>query len=170
MKSIYLFLFFGLLLFAACNTAPVNNQAPQSSAVMPFTDTLKADTFKVELIANNSIQFTITSYLGVQIYKTNINAAELLKSSDAAQSLKSEAKKLKFLQDEVKYFFEEEHFLIPAVMDNEKPDQNVPDKAFYEELKLSKLNGFSYRSGKDSKTYIAWSVKVQKVMSYYQIP
>lgn len=170
MKSIYLSLFFGLLLFAACNNTPINSQSQQSSAVMPFTDTLKADTFKVELIDQSSIQFTITSYQGVQIFKTDIKASELLKSNDAAQSLKSEAKKLMFLQDEVKYFFDEEHFLIPAVMDNEKPDQNVPDKAFYEELKHSKSNGFSYRSGKDSKAYIAWSVKAQKVMTYYQIP
>ncbi|MCY1523359.1 hypothetical protein D9M68_582550 [compost metagenome] len=167
-----LYLFFGLLLFAACNTAPKSTTESLSTIVMPFTDSLKADTFKVELIGNTLkekvIAFTITAYQGNQIYKTSINGTELL-ASEGLKSLKTEKEKLEYLQEEVKYFFDDEHFVIPAVMPTEKADLHVPDKAFYEELKHSQLNGFNYRNGKNSKIYIAWSVQAQKVMIYYQI-
>ena len=76
---------------------------------------------------------------------------------------------MKFLKNEVQYFFEEEHFLEPAVMPNEQPDKNVPDKIFYEELKHTQLNGFNYRLAKEAKIYIAWSEKEQKVKVYYKL-
>ncbi|MFD0941465.1 hypothetical protein [Pedobacter boryungensis] len=149
--------------------APVNIE---KTALQAFTDTVQLDTFKIVLKGdeskNMSLLFTITSYKGVQIYKKEIKAEELLKSYLASADLKKEDEKIKFLNDEVNFFFEEEHFLIPAITEQEKPDNNTPDKAFYEELKGSKLNGFDYRLGKDTKIYIAWSAKDQKVKIYYK--
>ena len=82
--------------------------------------------------------------------------------------MKKESDKIKFLKEEISYFFDDRHFLEPAVTENEQSDKNVPDKNFYNELKQTGLNGFDYRLGKDEKIYIAWSVKDQKVKIYYK--
>lgn len=142
----------------------------EKTTTSPFTDTLKLDTFKVSwqgtTAKGSTLVFKIISYKGEEIYKTSIKADELLKANE---NLKTERDKVKFLKNEVEYFFEEEHFLFPAVMPNEQPDKNVPDKAFYEELKQTQLNGFNYRLGREAKVYIAWSKKENKVKAYYQL-
>jgi hypothetical protein len=141
-------------------------------ALQPFTDTLKLDTFKIELKGKESknmiLLFTITSFKGTQVYQQEIKAQDLLDGYLASSALKKEEEKIKFINDEINYFFDEEHFLIPAVTPEEKPDNNVPDKAFYNELKQTNLNGFDYRLGKDTKIYIAWSIKAQKTKVYYK--
>lgn len=157
------------IFFAACSSKPNTEiTAVEKTSTAPFTDTVKLDTFKVSLQGttskNSTLLFKIFSYKGEEIYQTSIKVDELLN-----ENLKTEDDKIKFLKNEVQYFFEEEHFLWPAVMPNEHPDKNVPDKAFYEELKHTKLNGFNYRIGKESKMYIAWSVKENKVKVFYQL-
>lgn len=170
----YLFLF-ATLLFFACNSVSTTEATSDLAKIektvpTPFTDTVKLDTFKVSwqgtTAKGSSLVFKIISYKGEEIYSTSINADNLLKENE---NLKTEADKLKFLKNEVTYFFDEEHFLWPAVMPNEKADKNVPDKTFYEELKHTQLNGFNYRLGKEAKVYIAWSVKENKVKVYYKL-
>lgn len=174
MKSSSLSLLVLVLFFAACNRNPSKETAidTQKTVLQAFSDTVKLDTFKIELKGEKAkdmlLLFTITSYKGIQIYKQEIKAAELLKSYLASADLKKEEEKVKFLNDEINYFFDEQHFLIPAVTEQEQPDNNVPDKGFYNELKQTMLNGFDYRLGKDTKIYIAWSVKEQKVKAYYK--
>lgn len=174
MKRPHLFLLFFILGLTACQLKDEKKVAVnvEKIALQAFTDTLQLDTFKIVLSGteskNMSLLFTIISHEGIQIYKKEIKAEELLKSYLASADLKKEDEKIKFLNDEVNFFFEEEHFLIPAITEQEKPDNNTPDKAFYEELKASKLNGFDYRLGKDTKVYIAWSAKEQKVKVYYK--
>ncbi len=174
MKSSYLFLLIPALFFTACNSNPSKKEALDTAktALQAFSDTVQLDTFKIALKGEKakdmSLLFTITSYKGVQIYKQEIKADELLKSYLASAELKKEEEKVKFLNDEINYFFDEQHFLIPAVTEQEQPDNNVPDKEFYNELKKNMLNGFDYRLGKDTKIYIAWSVKEQKVKVYYK--
>jgi hypothetical protein len=145
---------------------------PEKKILQAFSDSIKLDTFKVVLRGKESkdmsLLFTITNFKGEQIFKEEIKANILLKSYLASEDLKKENDKIKFLNDEANFFFEEEHFLIPAVTSEEKPDNNTPDKAFYEELKLSKRNGFAYSLGKDKQIYIAWSEKEQKVKVYYR--
>lgn len=165
------------LLFA-CN--PSNSEKASSNntnelektATFAFSDTKKLDTFKVQLIGKNtkdmSLLFTIRSFEGNEIYRQEIKATELLKNYLASADIKKESDKVKFLKEEIAYFFEEHHFLEPAIMPDEQPDKNVPDKTFYNELKKSGLNGFDYRLGKDKNLYIAWSAKEQKVKVYYQ--
>lgn len=157
------------IFFAACSSKPTTEiTAVEKTTTTPFTDTVKLDTFKVSLQGitskNSSLSFKIISYKGKEIYQTSIKVDELL-----TENLKTESDKIKFLKNEVQYFFEEEHFLWPAVMPNEHPDKNVPDTAFYKELKYTKLNGFNYRIGKEAKIYIAWSEKEQKVKVYYKL-
>jgi hypothetical protein len=137
-----------------------------------FSDTSKLDTFKVALVGKESkdmqLFFTIKSFEGKEIYRQEIKTDELLKNYIATADMKKESDKMKFLKEEIAYFFDEKHFLEPAVTAEEQADKNVPDKAFYEELKKSGLNGFDYRLGKDSNVYIAWSAKEQKVKVYYK--
>lgn len=171
----YLFLIF---IFIACNSnnsneAEKNSNKPiKKTSLQAFSDTVKLDTFNIELRGKKSdnmeLVFNIVSYKGVEIYKKVIKADELLKSYLASQDLKKETEKVKFLQNEVNFFFDDEHFLVPAVTPEEVPDHNVPDKAFYDELKQTQFNGFDYRLGKDVKIYIAWSEKEQKVKIYYR--
>ncbi|MES2419153.1 MAG: hypothetical protein V4541_13280 [Bacteroidota bacterium] len=176
MKKTYFLVVFIFLIIAACTTKPAADSSAVSikidkTTIMPFTDSLKADTFKVHLTGstpnNSSLAFTITSFKGIVIYKASISGIDMLKNETAA-ALKKDSERMKFLQNEVNYFFDEEHFLIPAVLPSEKPDKNVPDKAFYEELKHTALNGFNFSGEKGVKIYIAWSVKEQKVKVYYK--
>ncbi len=158
---------------------PSNKKTEETSAsdfkrsfAFPFSDAIKLDSFKVELIGTDSktmqLLFTIKSFDGIEIYRQEIKASELLKKYLATAEMKKESDKVKFLKEEIAYFFEERHFLEPAVTENELADQNVPDEIFYNELKRTGLNGFDYRLGKDDKIYIAWSVKDQKVKIYYR--
>lgn len=144
----------------------------EKTTTFAFSDTSKLDTFKVVLVGNGSkdmqLLFTIKSFNGKEIYRQEIKTSELLKNYIATADLKKESDKMKFLKEEIAYFFEEHHFLEPAVTADEQPDKNVPDKAFYDELKQNGLNGFDYRLGKDHNVYIAWSTKEQKVKAYYK--
>ncbi|RZJ72078.1 MAG: hypothetical protein EOO47_22635 [Flavobacterium sp.] len=167
-----LLLFFAFAIVACNSKSEKAAQNIQKIKLEAFTDTAQLDTFKVALLGEEpdemKILFTITTQNGGEIYKKEIAAKELLKSYLAPADLKNEDKKLKFLTNEVNFFFDEEHILIPAVTEQEKPDHNAPDKAFYEELKASKLNGFSYRIANDINIYIGWSAKDKKVKIYYK--
>ncbi|RYG21703.1 MAG: hypothetical protein EOO07_01905 [Chitinophagaceae bacterium] len=175
MKSIPFFALISIFFISACNSTTTTDESPdlaklEKTTTTPFTDTVKLDTFKVSwqgtTAKGSTILFRIISYEGKEVYKTNIKADELINGN---AKLKTEADKINFLKNEVTYFFDEEHFLWPAVLPTEKPDKNVPDKAFYEELKQTQLNGFNYRLGREAKVYIAWSVKENKVKVYYML-
>lgn len=173
MKIRHFLLFLGSIVFLACNL-DTKKVAPiaEKKVIKAFSDTLSQDTFKVALkgtkSSDMSFLFTVINKAGAEIYKEEIKADELLKNYLASEDLKKESAKIAFLNEEVNTFFEDEHFLIPAVTAEEKPDNNVPDLAFYEELKKTQLNGFSYSLGKDKQVYIAWSVADQKVKVYYK--
>ena len=170
MKNINLLAFIAIFFASSCTSKPTEVTHVEKTITTPFTDTVKLDTFKVSLqkttSKGNALIFKIIAYQGKEIYQTNIQTDALIKAND---NLKTERDKMKFLTNEVQYFFEDEHFLWPAVMPNEQADKNVPDKAFHDELKQTKLNGFNYHIGKDAKVYIAWSVKEQKVKVYYKL-
>ena len=165
----------GVSVFAACSspgsgeTIPAGEQ--QKIIVKSFSDSLQTDTFKVKIEGNNPkdmrLAFTIRSFEGRLIYSTGIKAADLFKNYDATINLDKKENQIKFLKEEVSRFFDEENFMEPAVTEQENPDQHVPDKAFFEELKRNQLNGFFYRLGKEHKVYIAWSITEKKVKPYY---
>ena len=139
-------------------------------AIKPFSDSLKTDTFRIELVGtepkNMYLSFTINSYEGRKIYNVRIDAKELFENYDV-KNLNRTKNQIQFLKDEVARFLDEENFMVPAVTEEESPDSNVPDKLFYEELKQSQVNGFIYRLGKEKKLYIAWSKREGKVKPYY---
>jgi hypothetical protein len=168
----YLYLLLLSLIFISCQN---NNKVEATTAKTKqyaFTDTAKTDTFKVDLIGEKSddmsIVFTITDFNGIEIYKEEVKATQLLKSYLASEDLTKESDKIKFLNEQVDVFFDEEHFLEPAVTEDQQADNNTPDKAFYEELKQNQLNGFYYSLGKDKSIYIAWSPTEKKVKVYYK--
>ena len=172
MKYAQLLLLSLISIFTACQSNNKVEAITEKIKLYAFSDSIKTDTFKIKLVGSKSddmsLVFTIVNFDGVQIYKEEVKATQLLKSYLASEDLKKESDKIRFLNDQVNLFFDEEHFLEPAVTTNQEPDNNTPDKAFYEELKQSQLNGFYYSLGKDTSIYISWSTKEQKVKIYYQ--
>ena len=172
---LYAILLSAALLYS-CGTADEKGREQISSdetfamVVKPFSDSLKTDTFRLRLLGEKpkdmQLSFTITSFEGRKIYDIKIDAQELFKNYDV-ENLNKQKNQIQFLKDEVGRFLDDENFMEPAVTEQENPDANVPDKKFYEELKKTQLNGFSYRLGKDKKRYIAWSDKENKVKLYY---
>ncbi|WP_147243791.1 hypothetical protein [Pedobacter miscanthi] len=136
-----------------------------------FSDLKRLDTFKIELTGRKPeemvLNFTIKNAEGKEIYNAKIKGAELLSNTDPNVDLSKEKDQVIFLKTIADDFFSDDNFLEPAVMPEDKADQYTPDKALYEELKKSGLNGFKYRLGKENNIYIAWSEKEQKVKIYY---
>ena len=176
MIRLYINLLLFCLILAACSNAGKETHIPDTSrtktALWSFTDTLRLDTFKLVLTGdkpkNMQLVFTITPAAGKPIYTKVIKARELLDNYKEDLDLGKEKKQVNFIKEELNLFFEEENLLEPAVTDSEQPDKNTPDKKFFEELKRTGLNGFQYRTGKESKIYIGWSVSEKKVKSYYE--
>lgn len=172
MKNLFPLLFL-LVFLTACHSPDRETMAKIADQMVlkPFSDTIKTDTFKVVLTGDKlkemTIKFTITAHNGVLIYNKAFKATDLIDNYKSTVDLKKERSQMAFIQEEYKLFLEEENFLEPAVTENENPDQYTPDKAFYNELKRSALNGFKYRSGKETSVYIAWSEKEKKVKPYY---
>ena len=175
MKSIRLTLLLPFLIILGCNSEEGKGTAQiagiKNQVVKNFSDSLLADTFTVKVIGSSldsqKLDFRIINAKGQEIYHVDIASASLLKNYDATIDLKKKKNQASFLQSEVKRFFDEENFMEPAITESETPDKNVPDLAFYEELKTSGLNGFFYRLGKEDKIYIGWSAKENKVKPYY---
>ncbi len=142
------------------------------SVAKSFSDLKTPDTFKIELIGRKPeemvLNFTIKNAGGKEIYNTKIKGTELLNSTDPNIDLSKEKDQIVFIKTIADDFFSDENFLEPAVMPEDKADKYTPDKALYEELKKSGLNGFKYRLGKENNIYIAWSEKEKKVKIYYK--
>jgi len=175
MKQLLIFTILSGLLFTACTQTEQGNAesiVAVKKVVKPFSDSLKNDTFKVVLNGNKPTNmkfiFTIHNDKGNQIYRQVIKGSELISNYKKTLDLEEEKNQLKFLKEEINLFLEDENFLEPAVTEQEEPDQYTADKIFYAELKHTGLNGFKYRLGNETKIYIAWSLKDQKVKVYYK--
>jgi len=172
MKQLLACLLLCTILLAACNNASDTTVGELSKTIAkPFSDSLKVDTFKVQILGdtpdNMHLAFSITSFNGKQIYDIDIKATDLFKNYIATIDLSKKKNQIEFLKEEVNRFFDDENFMEPAVDEEDRSDENVPDKLFFNELKKTKLNGFIYRLGKENKNYIAWSAKEGKVKTYY---
>jgi hypothetical protein len=178
MKLHILALFTGLILLASCSTndktkehAAVNYQSVEQ-VLKPFSDLKLLDTFRMVLTGdkpkNMQIKLSIISHTGKLIYTKDIAAKGLLDVYKETVDLSKEANQIGFIKEEAKLLFDEENFLEPAVVKSMKADEDVPDPAFFEELKQSGLPGFSYRLGLEDHVYIAWSKKENKVKIYYR--
>ncbi|WP_406826622.1 hypothetical protein [Pedobacter sp. KACC 23697] len=177
MRNIPLFFTICLLALFACNSKskkendPIEFKNVNQSVAKSFSDLKTPDTFKIELTgrkpAEMVLNFTIKNAAGKEIYNTKIKGTELLGSTDPNIDLSKEKDQIIFLKTIADDFFSDDNFLEPAVMPEDKADKYTPDKALYEELKKSGLNGFKYRLGKENNIYIAWSEKEKKVKVYY---
>ncbi|RNL52552.1 hypothetical protein [Pedobacter jejuensis] len=143
-----------------------------SSITKSFSSLKTLDTFKIELIGRKPeemmLHFTIKNAKGKEIYNTKLKGTDLVGNTDPNIDLSKEKDQIIFLKTITSNFFSDDNFLEPAVMPDDKADNNTPDKALYKELKKSGLNGFKYRLGKEDNLYIAWSEKEQKVKIYYK--
>jgi len=176
MKKLYTNLFVLALLLGSCNPSDPNTeslQPPKSTTTLrSFTDTARLDTFKLVLMGskpkNMELVFTITPQGEKPVYTKILKAKELIDNYKEGLDLGREKKQIKFIEQELALFFSEENFLEPAVTENQEADKNTPDKKFFTELQRSALNGFQYRTGKESTVYIAWSAAERKVKPYYE--
>ncbi|MGY3052163.1 hypothetical protein ACVWYG_000350 [Pedobacter sp. UYEF25] len=167
------------MLFTACISNQNKEKAQENKLIRnassmvtkSFSDLNKLDTFRLDLSGTKPKEMTltlsITNYKGQEIYNKVLQGEELLGSTDPNVDLRKEKDQIIFLTTIASQFFSEDNFLDPAVMPIDKPDRYAPDKAFYDELKATKLSGFKYRLGKENNIYIAWSEKEQKVKIYY---
>ncbi|KQN38747.1 hypothetical protein ASE92_04820 [Pedobacter sp. Leaf41] len=176
MRKLLLLLSIALLLYACQTDKPKNNDSIEfknvnQSVAQSFSDLNKLDTFKIELTGRKPeemvLTFTIKNFDGKEIYNVKLKGTDLLGNTDPNLDLSKEKAQIVFLKTIADDFFAEDNFIEPAVMPEDKPDSYVPDKALYEELKKSGLNGFKYRLGKEKNLYIAWSEKEKKVKIYY---
>jgi len=177
MRKFSLFVFTSFILLIGCQSNDKENKAQvefknvNQLITKSFSDLNVPDTFKIELTGRKPedmvLTFNIRQANGKEIYNVKIKGTDLLGSTDPNVDLSKEKDQIIFLKTIAGNFFSEDNFLEPAVMPADKPDDYVPDKAFYEELKKSLLNGFKYRLGKENNIYIAWSNKEQKVKIYY---
>lgn len=164
------------MFLTACSGPGKDTHIPDASrtktVLWSFTDTVKLDTFKLVLKGdkpkNMEFIFTITPSDGKPVYSKIIKTKELLDNYKEDLDLGKEKKQVNFIKEELNLFFDEENLLEPAVTESEEPDKNTPDKKFFAELKQSGLNGFQYRTGKESKIYIGWSASEKKVKPYYE--
>ncbi|MGA9649409.1 hypothetical protein [Pedobacter sp.] len=142
-----------------------------SSIGKSFSNLKTLDTFKIELTGRKPedmvLNFSIKNAEGIEIYNAKLKGTELLGSTDPNIDLSKEKDQIIFLKTIANDFFSDDNFIEPAVMPDDKADNYTPDKALYEELKKSGLNGFKYRLGKENNIYIAWSEKEKKVKIYY---
>jgi hypothetical protein len=177
MKSLFIPSLFISFLFSACNgnhsgKAPSSLSTRSKTVLHSFKDSIQADTFRIVLKGSTpedmELVFTITPKDGVPVYTAILKAKKLIDNYSETVDLGKEDKQLLFLEEELSQFFDEENFLEPAVTENETPNDNTPDKVFFNELKKTGLDGFKYRTGKESKVYIAWSDLEKKVKVYYQ--
>ncbi|WP_316826979.1 hypothetical protein [Pedobacter miscanthi] len=177
MKRISTILLLSILVFFACKNEKKENKGSiefknvNQHFAKSFSDLKRLDTFKIELTGRKPeemvLNFTIKNADGKEIYNAKIKGAELLSNTDPNVDLSKEKDQVIFLKTIADDFFSDDNFLEPAVMPEDKADKYTPDKALYEELKKSGLNGFKYRLGKENNLYIAWSEKEKKVKIYY---
>lgn len=177
MKRISTILLLSTIAFLACKSNKKEDKGAiefknvNQSMAKSFSDLKRLDTFKIELTGRKPeemvLNFTIKNADGKEIYNAKIKGAELLSNTDPNVDLSKEKDQVIFLKTIADDFFSDDNFLEPAVMPEDKADKYTPDKALYEELKKSGLNGFKYRLGKENNIYIAWSEKEQKVKIYY---
>jgi hypothetical protein len=173
MKRYLIHCLFLLTILSACTSTDreVKGNTEDHIVLKPFSDSVQLDTFKVSLagdvLKDMIIKFSITSFNGQLIYNKDFKAADFIDNYKSSVDLKKKRNQMDFILNEYKQFLDDENFIEPAVTKNENPDENTPDKTFYEELKQSMLNGFKYRTGKETSVYIAWSEKEKKVKPYY---
>jgi hypothetical protein len=163
------------LVLVSCNTSPkseTNDNLLVKTLNKSFSDTTTLDTFRVTLSGTKPkdmlLTFTIKNQKGRQIYKQELKASALLANYKETVDLGKKKMQRDFMIQELNFFLDDENFLEPAVTEGEKPDEHSPDAAFYNELKGTNFNGFKYRISKETKIYIAWSQKEQRVKIYYQ--
>jgi hypothetical protein len=161
-----------LLIFFSCTNKKIeSNKNIHSSVNQSFSDLNKLDTFKIDLEGTKPnemvLLFKIINHEGKEIYNAKIKGTDVIADTDPNLDLTKEKTQIAFLKTITDEFFGDDDFLEPAVMPDDVADNNVPDKAFYEQLKKTGLNGFKYRIGKEKNFYIAWDDLNKKVKVYY---
>lgn len=182
MRKIFNFTWFLFLIFLSlisCQSSSDNKEVKQNetagassySRTYPFTSLEAQDLFTVTLTGNKPadmlLSFSIATAQGDEVFAIQIKGTDLLGSTDPNVDLRAEADQIAFIRNIAKEFLDDDQFLEPAVMPDQQADNWAPDPAFYDSLKKSGLNGFTYRLGKEDNYYIAFDPVSKEAKTYY---
>ncbi|GAB3956082.1 hypothetical protein GCM10028805_44820 [Spirosoma harenae] len=133
--------------------------------IQPFSDNLNKDTLQVtitgETLLSGQVNFQIKNHQGKMIYWDTFPASNLINHTE---TINSESDK-KIVQSHINNFFRADHF---SNISQVNPDSFAVEKsikAAWNELKSTpRSRCFSYQSGKNDITYVAYSKTQQKVI------
>lgn len=138
-----------------------------------FSNPEKKDVFFIGIKGKNLLDgkviFTITSSDGKQLLSEEFDADYLL-GYDFTGDIKSQKDTDAFIKKRVESFFAAKNFSVPAIKNDIvfEDQEYYIDKETWQEIKTNKQAiGFYYLLGKEDGRHIAFSVKMQKVVMYY---
>lgn len=138
-----------------------------------FSNPEKKDVFFIGIKGKNLLDgkviLTITSSDGKQLLSEEFDADYLL-GYDFTGDIKSKKETDAFIKKRIESFFDAKNFSVPAIENDVvfEDQEYYIDKETWEEIKTNKQAiGFYYLLGKEDGRYIAFSVKKQKVVMYY---
>lgn len=145
----------------------------ENKKLRAFSNPEKKDVFFIAIKGKNLLDgkviFTITSAEGKQLLKEEFDANYLF-GYDFTGDFKSKKDTDAFIKKRIESFFEEKHFSVPAIEDDVvfEDQEYYIDKETWEEIKSNKQAiSFHYRLGSEDGRHIAFSVKKQKAVMYY---
>nr|WP_294860714.1 hypothetical protein [uncultured Fluviicola sp.] len=138
-----------------------------------FSDPSKKDEFRIVITGKNLLKgkvlFAITNSEGKNLWKEEFDANYLL-GYDFTGNINSQKETDAFITKRIKEFFGKDRFSVPAIEDEITfEDQSYYiDKETWEEVKANtKAVGFYYLLGAEDGKHIAFSVKKDKVVMFY---
>lgn len=138
-----------------------------------FSNPEKKDVFFIGIKGKNLLDgkviFTITSSDGKQLLNEEFDADYLL-GYDFTGDIKSQKDTDAFIKKRIESFFSAKNFSVPAIEDDVafEDQEYYIDKETWEEIKANKQAiGFYYLLGKEDGRHIAFSVKKQKIVMFY---
>lgn len=138
-----------------------------------FSNPEKKDVFFIGIKGKNLLDgkviLTITSSDGKQLLSEEFDADYLL-GYDFTGDIKSKKETDAFIKKRIESFFDAKNFSVPAIENDVvfEDQEYYIDKETWEEIKTNKQAiGFYYLLGKEDGRHIAFSVKKQKVVMYY---
>lgn len=145
----------------------------ESKKLHAFSNPEKKDVFFIGIkgknLLNGKVIFTITSSDGKQLLSEEFDADYLL-GYDFTGDIKSRKETDAFIKKRIESFFDAKNFSVPAIENDVVfgDQEYYIDKETWEEIKTNKQAiGFYYLLGKEDGKHIAFSVKKQKIVMYY---
>lgn len=141
-----------------------------STAKHVFSDPKIQDVFKLTIRGTSLLKadaiFEIVSSPGKVLYHETFKAYSL--SNELETEGFSQKQEEEYIRKRVREFFNEKHFLKPAVRLKDKTDSDYSDMTVWNELRANKAAiGFQYLLSYENDRKIAYSKRLGKVVTYW---